>query len=620
LAGILTSARTYLAGVRSTDTQAGCRPYRVILVTDGAETCGGDPVAAAAALFAAGIPVHVIGFATADVTIQANLNAIASAGGTGSAIFADDATTLSTAIASIVTSTILVELCNGVDDDCDGLIDEDFPDKGAACDNGLLGACLRPGTRVCRADGLGTECNAPGATGTTEVCNGVDDDCDGLIDEGFPLLNTPCDNGLTGMCRTTGSYQCTADGSGTYCTAVPLVGGTEVCNGLDDDCDGLIDEDPLGPPIGGPCGGGGGACTPGTLRCVSGAIECVGGSTGTAEICNGQDDDCDGFIDEPVLPGVGDPCTDPGFETIGDTGECELGQTICAGGMIECGGYVGPRPELCNGRDDDCDGMADDMAPCPDPGDLCVNTVCASPCGTTEFRCPFGFFCQTLPEGDYCLPDRCQDNPCPAGTVCDMVTGECQDACATVTCMPGETCDDGACLDCFDAALACPAGQVCIAGASGVGACQPDPCFGIPCAAGQFCRDGACQAIDCDPACAPDQLCQDGTCVDNACGDMHLCTGTSCRPGEACHPGTGRCIADPCITTTCPAGYGCQVSCQGTSLCELLPAAPGVDIVAAGGGCACRVGPAPRHGTRAAAGVGLAVLALALLLAGRRRR
>ena len=142
LAGILTSAGTYLDDVQADDLKVACRPYGVILVTDGNETCGGNPQTAASALFADQIPVHVIGFATPDATVIANLNSIAAAGGTGGAIFVDDEAALSQAIAEIVEDSILIETCNGLDDDCDTLIDEDFPDLGDPCDNGEEGECF----------------------------------------------------------------------------------------------------------------------------------------------------------------------------------------------------------------------------------------------------------------------------------------------------------------------------------------------------------------------------------------------------------------------------------------------------------------------------------------------
>jgi cysteine-rich repeat protein len=77
----------------------------------------------------------------------------------------------------------------------------------------------------------------------TEECNGLDDDCDTLIDEDFLNLGTSCTAGI-GACEAQGSYTCTSDGTGTQCSAIPLSPSTEICTGgLDEDCDGFTDCD-----------------------------------------------------------------------------------------------------------------------------------------------------------------------------------------------------------------------------------------------------------------------------------------------------------------------------------------------------------------------------------------
>jgi hypothetical protein len=75
------------------------------------------------------------------------------------------------------------EICDGKDNDCMNGVDDGF-NLNAACTNGLPGECVRGGIRVC--SGNVAVCNAPGATGTTEICNGKDDDCDGTKDDGVP--------------------------------------------------------------------------------------------------------------------------------------------------------------------------------------------------------------------------------------------------------------------------------------------------------------------------------------------------------------------------------------------------------------------------------------------------
>lgn len=124
LAGMLTSLHAYLGDVKASDPRSACRPYPVILVTDGAGTCPGDPITAATALRNQGSRVYAIGFAV-DFGQQGELNAVAAAGGTGSATFVGTSQQLGQALDTIVSANRFpVESCNGLDDDCDGAIDE----------------------------------------------------------------------------------------------------------------------------------------------------------------------------------------------------------------------------------------------------------------------------------------------------------------------------------------------------------------------------------------------------------------------------------------------------------------------------------------------------------------
>lgn len=74
------------------------------------------------------------------------------------------------------------EICNGVDDDCDGKVDEDFADLGDPCEVGK-GECKAKGTYKCAADRQALECDAQEGTPQDEICDEKDNDCDGLIDE-----------------------------------------------------------------------------------------------------------------------------------------------------------------------------------------------------------------------------------------------------------------------------------------------------------------------------------------------------------------------------------------------------------------------------------------------------
>jgi alpha-tubulin suppressor-like RCC1 family protein len=375
-----------------------------------------------------------------------------------------------------------LEICDGQDNDCDDLVDENavavawYPDDdvdgfGDADATPVISCAVVSGHAVRTGDCDDSDQSlSPSAA---ERCDGRDNNCDGVANFLINFGDTEDDDedGFPDM--RCGGNDCNDGNPSVY------PGAMELCDGVDNDCDGVVDADSAdalwyldldGDGFGDATGGTMLSCTPIANRIARGG-DCNDGDAAIRpaanDACNGIDDDCDGTTDEsglrfPFYPdqdddGVGDTSGGvifacPGREPAGVSqaqGDCDDDDdTIYAGA-----------PELCDGDDNDCDGVTDEDAPqawFPD-GDSDGRGVAAG--GMTTCNPPVGYVlfsddCNDLDANNFptneesCdgLDNDCDsqaDNGADAACMLSTGTGVCSmGACQVADCAAGrDDCD-----------------------------------------------------------------------------------------------------------------------------------------------------------------------------------